>query len=58
MEREVTPNPTSEVEPKLHGEDLLVRGPSRRHEGLVDWLLVCPEKGFFVRVESESTDTL
>jgi AbrB family looped-hinge helix DNA binding protein len=26
--------------------------------GLVDWLLSCPEKGFFVPVESESTDTL
>ncbi len=26
--------------------------------GLVDWLLACPEKGYFVPVESESTDTL
>jgi AbrB family looped-hinge helix DNA binding protein len=28
------------------------------NEGLVDWLLACPEKGFFVSVDSESTDTL
>lgn len=28
------------------------------NEGLVDWLLACPEKGWFVPVESESTDTL
>lgn len=30
----------------------------RPNEGLVDWLLACPEKGFFVPVESESTDEL
>lgn len=28
------------------------------NEGVVDWLLSCPEKGYFVPVESESTDTL
>jgi hypothetical protein len=26
--------------------------------GLVDWLLACPEKGYFVPIESELTDTL
>ena len=25
---------------------------------VVDWLLDCPEKGYFVPIESESTDTL
>jgi AbrB family looped-hinge helix DNA binding protein len=30
----------------------------RRNEGLVDWLLQCPEKGFFLPIASESTDTL
>jgi AbrB family looped-hinge helix DNA binding protein len=30
----------------------------QRNEGLVDWLLACPVKGFFVAVESESTDTI
>lgn len=29
-----------------------------RNEGLVDWLLSCPDKGYFVPIESESTDTL
>jgi AbrB family looped-hinge helix DNA binding protein len=28
------------------------------NEGLVDWLLACPQKGYFVAVDSESTDTL
>lgn len=28
------------------------------NEGLVDWLLACPEKGFFAPLDSESTDTL
>jgi AbrB family looped-hinge helix DNA binding protein len=28
------------------------------NEGLVDWLLACPEKGWFVPIESESTDAL
>jgi len=27
-------------------------------EGVIDWLLSCPQKGFFVPVESDSTDTL
>ncbi len=26
------------------------------NEGVVDWLLACPEKGFFVPIESESID--
>lgn len=40
------------------GEYRLVRRAKRPNEGLVDWLVDCPEKGFFVPVESESTDTL
>lgn len=28
------------------------------NEGLIDWLLACPEKGFFVPIDSESTDSL
>ena len=28
------------------------------NEGVVDWLLACPEKDYFVPIESESTDTL
>lgn len=40
------------------GEYRLVRRSPPPNEGLVDWLLACPEKGFFVPIESESTDTL
>jgi AbrB family looped-hinge helix DNA binding protein len=40
------------------GEYLLRRRSAAPNEGVVDWLLACPEKGFFVPVESESTDTL
>ncbi len=28
------------------------------NEGLVDWLLACPGKGYFVAIDSELTDTL
>jgi bifunctional DNA-binding transcriptional regulator/antitoxin component of YhaV-PrlF toxin-antitoxin module len=44
---------------RLGREYRLVRRSARPNEGLVDWLLLtCPEKGFFVPVESESTDSL
>jgi AbrB family looped-hinge helix DNA binding protein len=47
-----------DVERVDRGEYLLKRRPSRPNDGVVDWLLACPEKGFFVAVESASTDTL
>lgn len=47
-----------EVERVDRGEYRLVRRKPRPNQGLVDWLLACPEKGFFVAIESESTDTL
>jgi AbrB family looped-hinge helix DNA binding protein len=47
-----------EVERLDRGEYRLVRRTARPNEGVVDWLLSCPEKGFFVPIESESTDTL
>ena len=31
---------------------------ARHDEGLVDWLLACPEKGFFEPIPSESTDAV
>ncbi|MGZ8730207.1 MAG: AbrB/MazE/SpoVT family DNA-binding domain-containing protein [Thermoanaerobaculia bacterium] len=40
------------------GEYRLVRRTPVPNEGVVDWLLACPEKGYFVAVESESTDSL
>lgn len=47
-----------EVERIDRGEYRLVRRLTRPNEGVVDWLLACPEKNFFVPIESESTDTL
>lgn len=40
------------------GEYRLQQRRPRPNQGLVDWLLACPEKAFFVPIESESTDTL
>jgi len=45
-----------EIERIDRGEYRLVRRGS--NEGVVDWLLSCPEKGFFVAIESDSTDSL
>jgi len=47
-----------EVERVDRGEYRLVRRASRPNEGVVDWLLACPDKGFFTPVPSESTDEL
>jgi AbrB family looped-hinge helix DNA binding protein len=47
-----------EVERLDRGEYRLVRRTAPVNEGVVDWLLACPEKGFFVPIESESTDVL
>jgi AbrB family looped-hinge helix DNA binding protein len=40
------------------GEYLLQRRSVPDNEGAVDWLLRCPAKGFFVPIQSESTDDL
>ena len=47
-----------EIERLDRGDYRLVRRTSGSNLGLVDWLLACPEKGFFVPVESESTDSV
>ena len=47
-----------DIERIERGKYLIKRKGKRRNEGVVDWLLNCPEKGFFVSIESESTDTL
>ena len=54
----IEPGQEFEVERIDRGEYRLTRRQPRPNEGLVDWLLACPEKGFFVPIESESTDTL
>jgi AbrB family looped-hinge helix DNA binding protein len=47
-----------EIERLDRGEYRLKRISPPANRGLLDWLLACPEKGFFVPIESESTDTL
>jgi AbrB family looped-hinge helix DNA binding protein len=47
-----------DVERVDRGDYRLVRRRARPNEGVVDWLLTCPEKDYFVPIESESTDTL
>lgn len=47
-----------EIERQEEGRYLLKRQAEADNEGLVDWLLACPEKGWFQPIESESTDTL
>ena len=54
----VVPGQEFEVERIDRGEYRLLRRLPPPNEGLVDWLLACPEKGYFVPIESESTDTL
>lgn len=54
----IEPGQEFEVERVDCGEYRLVRRAPPTNEGLVDWLLACPEKGFFAAVMSESTDTL
>ena len=47
-----------DVERVGRGEYRLTRRKTRGSEGVVSWLLDCPTKGYFVPIESESTDTL
>lgn len=46
-----------EIQRLAAGEYRIIRRPPS-NDGLVDWLLACPAKGYFVPIESESTDTL
>ena len=47
-----------EIERLDRGDYRLTRVQPPPNEGLVSWLLDCPEKDYFVAVESESTDEL
>jgi AbrB family looped-hinge helix DNA binding protein len=40
------------------GDYRLVREQKPTNQGVVEWLLSCPEKGYFESVKSESTDSL
>jgi hypothetical protein len=47
-----------DVERLDHGDYRLVRRAARQNQGAIDWLLACPQKDFFVSIDSESTDAL
>jgi AbrB family looped-hinge helix DNA binding protein len=53
----IEPGQEFEVE-RLDRGDYRLRRTTPTNEGVVDWLLACPEKDFFISIESESTDTL
>jgi AbrB family looped-hinge helix DNA binding protein len=54
----IEPGQEFEIERIDEGEYRLVRLSPPRNQGLLDWLRSCPERDFFVPIESESTDTL
>ncbi len=54
----IKPGQQFDVERIDRGEYRLVRHESIANDGLTDWLLACPAKGFFAPIQSESTDTL
>ena len=60
MRREdgIAPGDAFEIERIDRGEYRLIRIKPARSEGVLDWLLACPEKGYFVPIDSESTDDL
>ena len=47
-----------EIERVDRGQYRLIRLTPPPNQGVVDWLAACPEKGFFVPIESEGTDSL
>jgi AbrB family looped-hinge helix DNA binding protein len=55
---DIQPGQEFEIERLGPDEYRLVRMTRPANAGLVDWLLACPEKGYFAPVHSESTDTL
>ena len=55
-EDDIEPGQVFDVERIDRGEYRLVRRAPNPNEGVVEWLLACPEKGFFSPIESESTN--
>jgi AbrB family looped-hinge helix DNA binding protein len=53
----IEPGQEFEIE-RVGADEYRLTRVSPSNEGLVDWLLACPQKGYFVPVESESTDNL
>ncbi len=54
----IEPGQEFDVERLDRGDYRLVRRAARPNDGAIDWLLACPQKGFFEPIDSESTDSL
>ena len=54
----IKPGQQFEITRLSRGQYRLLRRESAPNEGLTNWLLACPEKGFFVPIESKCTGTL
>jgi AbrB family looped-hinge helix DNA binding protein len=54
----IEPGEEFEIERVDRNEYRLIRRAPPPNAGLVDWLLACPERGFFEPIESESTGEL
>jgi AbrB family looped-hinge helix DNA binding protein len=54
----IAPGQQFSIERLEPGEYLLKKLAVPGKSGLADWLLGCPERGWFQPLESESTDTL
>jgi len=54
----ILPGQRFDIERLEAGQYLLKKQSGRDSEGLVDWLLACPVKGWFEPIPSESTDEL
>jgi AbrB family looped-hinge helix DNA binding protein len=52
---DLKPGQELEIERLHRGEYRLVATAAPKNQGLVDWLRRCPEKGYFVAIESGST---
>jgi AbrB family looped-hinge helix DNA binding protein len=54
----IEPGQDFDVKRLDRGDYRLVRHARPRNEGVIDWLLACPQKDFFRPIDSESTDLL
>ncbi len=54
----IRPGQAFDIERVDKGEYRLVLTEPPKNQGLVDTLLACPVKGWFVSIDSESTDSL
>ena len=54
----IKPGQVFDVERLDEGEYRLTRREPAPNEGVVDWLLSCPDHGWFVPIDSESTSEI